>query len=192
LLMIIVLPMILKDRAASTPQEKVTITMPNESAPTVVNPADFDSNVVPSEAEKQGEQAPANTTPKDITKEAPKEPKEVKIEEKPKAEVAEKPESAPKPQPSQETKAVKSEKQEKAEGSHKFSVQIGVFSDPANVKQLQAKLSDLGYQSKTEKISTDKGEKIRLKTQAFADRNEAAIALQNIKDAGLTGMVISQ
>jgi DedD protein len=76
--------------------------------------------------------------------------------------------------------------------SHKFYVQIGVFSDAANVKQLQSKLSDLGYKSQTEKINTDKGQKIRLKTQQFGDRNEAAIALENIKDAGLTGMVVSQ
>jgi DedD protein len=76
--------------------------------------------------------------------------------------------------------------------SGKFYVQIGVFSDAANVKQLQAKLSDLGYKSQTEKINTDKGQKIRLKTQVFGDRNEAAIALENIKDAGLTGMVVSQ
>ena len=71
-------------------------------------------------------------------------------------------------------------------------MQVGVFSDAANVKQLQTKLSDLGYKSQTEKISTDKGQKIRLRTQTFADRNEAAIALENIKDAGLTGMVVSQ
>jgi len=57
---------------------------------------------------------------------------------------------------------------------------------------LQGKLSDLGYKSQTEKIDTEKGKKIRLRTQLFGDRNEAAIALENIKDAGLTGMVVSQ
>ena len=80
----------------------------------------------------------------------------------------------------------------KASTGTKFYVQIGVFSDEGNVKQLQAKLSDLGYQSQTEKIDTAKGKKIRLRTQLLGERNEAAIALQNIKDAGLTGMVVSQ
>ena len=75
---------------------------------------------------------------------------------------------------------------------HHFYVQVGVFSDESNVKQLQGKLSDLGYKSQTEKIDTEKGKKIRLRTQLFADRNEAAIALENIKDSGLTGMVVSQ
>lgn len=73
-----------------------------------------------------------------------------------------------------------------------FYIQVGVFSDEKNVKQLQAKLSDLGYRSQTEKIDTPKGKKIRLRTQVFNDRNDAAIALENIKDAGLVGMVVSQ
>ena len=73
-----------------------------------------------------------------------------------------------------------------------FFIQVGVFSDEKNVKQLQAKLSDLGFRSQTEKIDTPKGKKIRLRTQVFNDRNDAAIALENIKDAGLVGMVVSQ
>lgn len=73
-----------------------------------------------------------------------------------------------------------------------FYVQIGIFSDEANVKQLQDKLVDLGYKSQTEVIDTAKGKKIRLSTQEFNDRNEASVALQSIKDAGLSGMVVSQ
>jgi DedD protein len=73
-----------------------------------------------------------------------------------------------------------------------YYVQIGVFSNPDNIKKLQLKLNDLGYRSLTEKISTDTGVKTRLRTESFDERNEAAIALQNIKDAGLAGMVVSQ
>jgi len=175
LLMVILLPMLLKDRAANGPQEKITISLPNEVSTTVTpNPAptsaEFDSNIVPSEPPKQNEAAQPETATADtadatIDAEAPgntelKEPV--------------------KPEPA------------KIEQPKKFYVQIGVFSDVSNVKQLQAKLTELGYKSQTEKIKTDKGEKIRLKTQVFAERNEAAIALANIKDAGLTGMVVSQ
>lgn len=78
------------------------------------------------------------------------------------------------------------------DSQHHFYVQIGVFSDEDNVKQLQGKLSDLGYKSQTEIIDTNKGKKIRLRTQEFSDRNEAGIALNDIKDAGLSGMVVSQ
>jgi DedD protein len=164
LLMVIVLPMILKDRAATAPHEQVTITLPSEqTAPAV---SDFDSNIVPTDP-------PITLTP------------EVAEPEAESTAIAD-PEAAPaKEAPAKEPVVAKP-------SSGKFYVQIGVFSDAANVKQLQAKLSDLGYKSQTEKINTDKGQKIRLKTQVFGDRNEAAIALENIKDAGLTGMVVSQ
>jgi DedD protein len=79
-----------------------------------------------------------------------------------------------------------------ASEKEQYFVQVGVFSDLNNVKQLQSKLSSLGYKSSTEKITTPKGEKIRLRSQVFSSRNEAAIALQNIKASGLTGMVVSQ
>jgi len=162
LLMIVLLPMVLKERTASSPQEQITITLPDETAPSTSTTSDFDSNVVPHEPTQSVETAKPETTPN--------EPAD--------------PEAAAKPTPTPT--------QAKPEGTHKFYVQIGVFSDANNVKRQQAKLNDLGYKSQTEKIKTDKGEKIRLKTQTFADRNEAAIALENIKEAGLTGMVVSQ
>ena len=174
LLMIIVLPMLLKDRAASQSQDKITITLPGEQQTvTPAAPSDFDSSIVPTEpptpsAESTGPAA----NPVDSEASA-------KPEKEPSAPVAKEPVVKESAKPAEDKK-------------HHFYVQIGVFSDEANVKQLQVKLSDLGYKSQTEKINTDKGQKIRLKTQIFSDRNEAAIALQNIKDAGLTGMVVSQ
>lgn len=163
LLMVIVLPMILKDRAAINPAEKITITLPSEqSQPT---PSDFDSSIVPAEpADAVTDETKPETLPE----------KETNAATSANAEAA---------APANDTPAKE---------TTKFYVQVGVFSDAANVKQLQTKLSDLGYKSQTEKISTDKGQKIRLRTQLFGDRNEAAIALENIKDAGLTGMVVSQ
>jgi DedD protein len=163
LIMVVVLPMILKDRSGTQSQDKITITLPGEQqVVTPVAPSDFDSNIVPTEP------------PVSISQET-----EVADETVADSEAAPSKPEAPVEKPV-------------AEVSHKFYVQIGVFSDAANVKQLQSKLSDLGYKSQTEKINTDKGQKIRLKTQQFGDRNEAAIALENIKDAGLTGMVVSQ
>lgn len=165
LLMIIVLPMLLKDRAASQPQDKITITLPGEQQTvTPAAPSDFDSSIVPTEPPPSAESTGSTANPIDPEASA-------KLEKEP---------------------VVKKSAKPAEDKKHHFYVQIGVFSDEANVKQLQVKLSDLGYKSQTEKINTDKGQKIRLKTQIFSDRNEAAIALQNIKDAGLTGMVVSQ
>jgi DedD protein len=169
LLMVIVLPMILKDRAATSPQEQVTITLPSEQ--TAPEASDFDSSIVPTDS-------PISTVPEVAEPEA-------------ESTAAADPEASPvKDAPINAPDVAKPATEKSSSG--KFYVQIGVFSDAANVKQLQAKLGDLGYKSQTEKISTDKGQKIRLKTQVFGDRNEAAIALENIKDAGLTGMVVSQ
>jgi DedD protein len=164
LLMVIVLPMILKDRAAITPAEKITITLPSEQAQTL--PSDFDSSIVPAEPAAVADEVESESVPEKEANTA------VNADT--------------------EATAPAKEKPVKETASAKFYVQVGVFSDAANVKQLQTKLSDLGYKSQTEKISTDKGQKIRLRTQVFGDRNEAAIALENIKDAGLTGMVVSQ
>jgi DedD protein len=179
LLMVIVLPMILQDRSATQPQDQITITLPSEQMQ--AEASDFDSNIVPTEPSitilpEVAEPESGATTP-DLEASASKRTPEVTL-----------PTTKPEEPTSTPTPAVKSS----TEANSQYHVQIGIFSDAANVKQLQAKLSDLGYKSQIEKIDTDKGKKIRLRTQAFGDRNEAAIALEIIKDAGLTGMVVSQ
>jgi DedD protein len=72
-----------------------------------------------------------------------------------------------------------------------FTIQVGVFSDIANVKQLQARLKEVGLDSHTENITTAKGTKIRLRAGRFSSRQEAAYALTKLQAADLTGMVIS-
>ena len=132
---------------------------------------DFDSNVVPDMPDTDEETNPAIAEGETGVKVDSADKSTAKVEPKPESKV--------------QGKAATDKKT-------KFYVQVGVFSDAGNVKELQSKLSDLGYKSQTEMIDTDKGKKIRLRTQEFVDRNEAAIALENIKDAGLTGMVVSQ
>jgi DedD protein len=187
LLMIIVLPIILRDRDSSNTQEKITITLPSEQVQP--EPTDFDSSIAPDETivtlpqvedlAKEVAAAPqSNTT--SSTPESTEAKTDNKVDTKADTAIT------------KDIQTPKEENKEKSTEKTKFYVQVGVFSDAANVKQLQAKLTGLGYKSQTEKINTDKGQKIRLRTQVFGDRNDAAIALQNIKDAGLTGMVVSQ
>ena len=196
LLMVIVLPMVLKDRANTQPTDEITITLSNQksSAKSLPEASDFDSNVIPTEVNPQDNQpAQADSTnqtspdsqanPDNQAKQVP----EANADSSPDSEA-----SVSKPKSDTQKTDIKKTEEKKSITSSKFYVQIGVFSDEANVKQLQAKLSDLGYKSQTEKIDTAKGKKIRLRTQLLGERNEAAIALQNIKDAGLTGMVVSQ
>ncbi|WP_047538252.1 SPOR domain-containing protein [Methylotenera versatilis] len=190
LLMVIVLPMILKDRSIKQPADEVTITLDSQRKPEILpEVSDFDSNVVPSnEVDAQQDELKSN----DVASQS----------ETPEADADVDPEAAPKLKaeglsadskktPVKQVEAPKADNK-KSTVSAKFYVQIGVFSDEANVKKLQAKLTELGYKSQTEKIDTAKGKKIRLRTQLLGERNDAAIALQNIKDAGLTGMVVSQ
>lgn len=180
ILMIIVLPLLLEDRSAVVSHEDVKISIQNdpppvaEAAPTPTFD-EFDSNVVSTD------QQTATPSPQPEGKDTGKP-----------LDFEEDPEAAPVVQqaPTNTSKAVDLPK--RVAPKEQYFVQVGVFSDLNNVKQLQSKLSSLGYKSSTEKIITPKGEKIRLRSQVFSSRNEAAIALQNIKASGLTGMVVSQ
>lgn len=214
LLMIILLPMLLKDRAVNSPAEDVTITLPSENQaldnltsdklPAKKLPSDFDSNIKPAD------KIPTDNKSAD-TQQAVAAPDNADVKQKLPADTLTSSETSANDTDINDTETVKSKPdmptdskasaqseakpeavKPKPDANNRFYVQVGVFSDAANVKKLQSKLTDLGYKSQTEKINTDKGLKIKLRTQTFTDRNEAAIALENIKDAGLTGMVVSQ
>ena len=194
LLMIIVLPMILKDRTAKQPADEVTITLNNNQKPQILPEAsDFDSNVIPSnEAGTETPQIEKRSADDSVPTDSDSEPiDDPEAATKPVDSDFQNKKSETAPATSKPVEVPKTDSKKSTTGS-KFYVQIGVFSDEANVKKLQAKLTGLGYKSQTEKIDTPKGKKIRLRTQLLGERNDAAIALQNIKDAGLTGMVVSQ
>ncbi len=194
-LMVIVLPMILKDREAAIQEEEIEISMPSQAQEEIVDIADVE---LPADAEGESavteviEDAPIKGEVIDLpaVESLPKAPEPVKEVAKPKVEQKQ----AEKPAPTKKETPAKKETPSKTAvtKTNQFYVQIGVFSEMANVKKLQSRLSDLGYQSVTEDVTTDKGVKTRLRTVTFDGRNEAAIALENIKDSGLTGMVVSQ
>lgn len=185
LLMIVILPMVLEDREKNSQQEDVEIVMPEDQSPDMslaeeeelnvdkevplAQPSVSDETAVSEVVELPKLKSPSE---KQASKEAPT------VKQKQQVELA---------QPAKTTEPSKD-----VSASNKYYVQIGVFSDPSNIEKLQAKLNDLGYKSLTEKITTDTGVKTRLRTESFNGRNEAAIALENIKDAGLAGMVVNQ
>ncbi len=201
LLMIVVLPMVLKDRSVQDSQESIKISMPETKT------EEFNSTVVPLggqiEAPKPEEGAavdnsPADTAPAPVVEEKQPVKQETKKEVKPtevKQPIKEETRQAPvkavaakpvekKPEPA------KTPDPAQTKNAESFIVQIGVFSDAANVKQLQDKLKQAGYVSHTEKITTPKGEKIRLRTSSFSSRQDADAALNKIKQAGLSGLVM--
>jgi DedD protein len=201
LLMVIVLPMILQDRSALAPQAPIKITMPDVPSPTVAANVVSQSEVLPSDS-AQVPEIPAVVEdavtpnvmldkPSDVAKESTvknDESKKVLAKTEAKAEVKESvtksPEVALDEQKLEQTKV-------QSKNSDSFSIQIGVYSDAANVKQLQNKLKALGYVSYTEKMTTDKGEKIRLRAGHYNSRQAASDALVKLQKDGLSGIVIS-
>lgn len=198
LLMVIVLPMVLRDRSADQPKPDVTITIPNEinnevqhqAVQPLIAIAQVESKPVPHDlsANDKG-QSNVNSLSSDSSPlaTADNEPSPAEVKK-----TIEKNTEKSTTDPKKPTPVDANKPEGSAISNAKFYVQIGVFSDADNVKKLQSKLTELGYKSQTEKFSTDKGEKIRLRTSNFKERNEAAIALENIKSSGMAGIVVSQ
>jgi len=203
LLMITVLPMVLDDRAVKTPQQEIAITIPSKDG------GDFTSKIVPVDSNPAPSKQPeANAKPEPVV------PLAQPLEKSQGPQVQSSKTSAVKPVNESHTAAVEqmpgagepkkeipikatAEKSVSAEAEKSmveagsFSVQIGVFSDAAKVKKMQQKLQDQGYKSYTEKLSTPNGEKIRLRAGPFTAKSDAEDALSKIKDAGLSGMLVS-
>lgn len=182
LLMVTVLPMVLDDRSANLPQQEIEISIPSQ------DDDEFTSSVTPYNPEPetavQAETLP-ETTPQDaLTTETPAvaEADAATAAKTPAPVVDNKSIPASKPIPIQST--AKS-------SSPTYSVQIGVFSDAANVRQLEGKLKAQGLQPSTEKLQTAQGEKIRLRVGPFTSRELAEEAMGKIKAASLSGMIIT-
>ncbi|MCB5187229.1 SPOR domain-containing protein [Methylobacillus caricis] len=199
LLMVTILPMVLDDRSTKIPPQEIAINIPSQDGP------EFTSKVAPaSETTEEVVSEPILSSPQDIgedqdpeagpmapvaiepVKPVPAPAKEIK---KPEAKpVSPKPEGH-KPEPSKPVMGKQAVPKPVSGGS--FLVQIGVFSDPINVKNLQDKLSGQGLKSHTESIPTASGEKTRLRVGPFASREAAEQALAKVKAVGLSGMVIT-
>lgn len=174
LLMIILLPMILQDRTAKAPKQDVVVSIPSldqrlESEP--VEPAPI-----------QPVATAAEVSPPEVTAET--KPVETKPVEAPVTT------NQPSPSVAVAPKAEPAKAETKAAASGNYFVQIGVFSDPEKVKQMQEKLSAKGLKSLDELIDTAKGKKTRLRVGPFEAKKDAESAMEKIKSLGLTGMIV--
>lgn len=183
LLMVTILPMILDDRSGSQPQQEIAITIPSQDdeeftskvAPLTEEVIDLEPAIEPAAEPKQ-----APSTAKPVEPDAPvaKAP-----ESKPAAQAANP--ATPKPAATPTVPATSTSK------SDSYLIQVGVFSDAANVKQLEDKLKAQNLKAYTEKLQTEKGEKIRLRTGPYASKADAEKALLAVQKAGLSGMIIT-
>lgn len=177
LLMVTVLPMVLDDRDSQTPQPEIAVNIPSQ------DDNDFSSRIVP--VEPGAEDVPqANQSP-DTPVESPlpqPDPAPLPV-----------PEPAPVPEPKVEAAPVKPAAPAKpALINDGYTVQIGVFSDAGNVKQLQSKLEAGGFKPYTEKLGMPGGTKIRLRVGSYATRAEAEKVRDKLKAAGTTGIVVAK
>jgi DedD protein len=94
---------------------------------------------------------------------------------------------APTPAPTPTPAPVKAVAQEKTPAG-KFAVQIGVFSDPANAKEIQAKLAVKGFKSSAETLADGK---IRVRIFGYATRDEADKALPGVHEVAKNAIAIN-
>ena len=197
LLMIVILPMLLEDRVAQPPKEDIVISIPSQD-----NQLDSKPETTPNKVADVAQTVGPQTTPVATTS-LPVSDSDVKVPEvkslEPSVPVVQSEKVVVKPADAasasaQELKPVRKEqdkpKLDKPPVTANFFVQIGVFSDTDNVKQMQSKLTDKGLKSRADLIDTTKGKKTRLRVGAFSSKNDAEAALEKIKSLGLTGMVV--
>jgi DedD protein len=200
LLMVGVLPMVLQDRASLTPSAAIKITMAGVDAG-VVEPiappaplaAPVPSVVLPLAGDVSATSDSTAVAVNDSAASAV--PTPIKPTEKPAEKALEKPlEAKPLEAKAQlaATAAVKAEDSAVTEpAKSSFAIQIGVYSSMASVTEMEAKLKQAGYQASIKKVSTDKGEKIRLRTGDYPTRQQAAQAMLKLQTLNMQGMVVT-
>jgi DedD protein len=195
LVMVGVLPLVLQDRASLTPTAAIKITMAGVDAGVVepvAAPVPLPTPVMPSATTLPG--ASSVSTDAAVAPEndmaASSVPAQVKPTEKPTEQAIEKPlEAKPQQAAPAVVKAADSAVKEPAQSS--FAIQIGVYSSMASVTEMEAKLKQAGYQASIKKVSTDKGEKIRLRTGNYPTRQQAAEAMLKLQTLNMQGMVVA-
>lgn len=192
LLMVIILPQVLQDRALLAQQEPIRITMPeiaNASPEPAVNntaekPVASQQDVAALEPAKPVEPSLDIKAPVEVKKPETAAPEETQAPQPEKKVEVKAPEVSKTPEVS------KSEVKTPVKPAESFTVQVGVYSDITNVKRLQEQLKQAGFSTHTEKVTTPKGDSLRLKAGNFKSREDAVAALGKIKAAGLSGIVI--
>ena len=164
---VILLPLVLEDEPP--PAGPLDVRMP---PPPAVPPA--------SESTVEYAPPPANTTvePQASGEEAtPANPPAPEREE-----VAVAP-SIPPAKPAEPAKALASGQQ-----SETYTIQVGVFSDKANVQKVQSRISGLGFKSYTEQVKNS----TRVRVGAFSSRSEADAVAAKLAAGGVAGKVVEK
>lgn len=170
--------------ATAPPVAPAPVETPAAPAPPAVVkpaavPAPEAAKAVEKPAAKPAEKAPEKTPEK--TPEKPAKPAETKP-----AETASKSEAA------RAAAILAGQAQPPAASAGQFVILIGAFADPANVKNLQSKLGELGIKVFTEPLESPQGRKIRVRAGPFASKDAAEKALEKMKRIGVSGVLAAK
>lgn len=193
ILMIVMLPQILQDRAITPQQEPIKITMSEPSGDTLSSAIDTHSKATASldpiqpepitntETLQHADSASGQNSSSDIATSQVSTVTPSTKEQTVNSAQATTPTEIQNPD---------SKKTENKTGQN-LAVQIGVYADAANAKRIQDQLKQAGFATQTEKIKTAKGESIRLRVGTYSARTEAQLALDKVKGLGLPGIIVS-
>jgi DedD protein len=180
----IVLPVVMDHEPRAPAQDIAVRIPPRDSLPALAQPArpepaDTDVMIPPAPPDTEST-APATTGSAPVPPPAPPAP----VPAPPKAEPL-KPAAAP---------AAASEASRVAallDGkSGAFALQLGVFSDAANVAKLRARAKELGFPTFTEPVKLENGQsRTRVKVGPFPTRAAAEAAQRKLEGAGMRSMV---
>jgi DedD protein len=196
--MILLLPLLLEDKAIQSRKEDVVISIPSQddqfkshsAADSINQVKSLRVSPVPSpELNLSAAESTPTDSPVLVNQAKPIEPPAAVLENKPAVSPAE-----TKALTKEDVKAKPFETDVKPEdklGTASIYVQIGVFTDPENVNRMQVQLSEKGLKSKSELIDTSKGKKTRLRVGPFSTKKDAELALVKLKLIKLTGTVVN-
>lgn len=201
---VIVLPMVMDHQPAPALKDiQVRIPSPDEGAPQKVvsapKPApraDIKPIAKPEiKADSKPESKPES---KSESKQEPRSEAgaEAKVESKP----AIKPEPKAEPKPESKSDAKSDTKPDSrpevpkgsGDGGDAWVVQLGAYQDPGRVKNLLAKLKDMGVPAYTEKVDTANGPRTRVRAGPFASQEAAEKARGRARIVGVDGPVVKK
>ena len=191
----VVLPMVMDEEPKQQVQD-VQIRIPGQNQ-TPFNPKVGKPAVVSAAAEKAPapEKAePAAAPIASLAAESPaSKPSEIASEKPAEKKVEKKTENKPEKAIEKAIERAADKPAEKpAKASDQYLILIGAFSNPANVKQLQAKIGELGIKVITEPLDSPEGKKTRVRAGPFASREAADKALDRMKRIGVNGVVAAR
>lgn len=182
----VVLPMVMDQEPKPGPQD-IQVLIPSQDA------GPFSSRILPVKPGAVPTPLPPAVTAETKPAAPAAKPEPAKAEPEPAKVVAAVPETPAEPPPEKPASSANDKREpagaEPAPKGEQWILQIGAYRDPANIRNLQAKLKEQGYNFYTEPLISDGVKKTRLRAGPFQSKEAAAKARDRLKRIGVEGIV---